>query len=173
MDFDRKAFLKEAEAVVLRGLAKGYASGAKAIPVPGNPNAKYYEYTEGPWYLRDDYEIDPVTKKSIGRVRLEHTSDEYPNRLVWAMSYGGQYEKDAVPCLKAALMANYEKGVFNFGRGLNEYVQGDYVYMIASMGPPTFEKFFAREGIVRRVGSTDYEIPKHVGGHAVWGMALV
>lgn len=173
-EFDRQAFLKEAEAVVLRGLAKGYASGAKATPVPGKPGWKYYEYAEGPWYLRDEYYVDPVSKKSCGYVVLEHDSAEYPNRLVWFMAYGGFYKKEAIPCLKGALMERYSAGVFNCGRGRLGYTDGTYVYAIQSQGKSSFERFFAHESVMlgtfRDYGGTYYE---DAGGHEVWGMALV
>ena len=86
------------------------------------------------------------------------------------MFYGGFYPKEAVPCLKAALMANYTKGIFNAGRGKDMYVKGDYIYMIAPQEPCSFERFFAREGIRNK---SDDDGLKRAGGHKMWGMALI
>ncbi len=173
-DLDRNTLLAKAKAIFCRGMAMGYASGAKGTPVPGKPNAKYFEHIEGEgdWYLRDEYEVDPVTGISYGTTRIE-----YKGRLIWIMSYGGLYSQEAIACLKGALLASYAAGEFNLGRGKHNHVHGDYIYInVMSQGHSVdpFEKFMGMEGVSRpkRSPSSNPALEK-VGGHWFWGMAMI
>ena len=166
----REALLVAARWFFCDAMVLGYASGAKATPVPGRPNGKYYEHANNLWYLRDEYEVDPVTKKSAG-----FTFIEYDQRRIWVMAYGGFYKQEAIPCLKAALMTNYTKGNFYAGRGRDGYVQYGYLYMIATGNDDRFgfERFFARERVFRSVEKDGVDVPESLGGHEVWGMSLI
>lgn len=167
--FDRQAFLKEAEAAVLRGLAKGYASGAKATPVPSKPGWKCYEYSEGLWYLRDAYYVHPVTGKSVGETRMHYCE----HHLIWFMSYGGFYKKEAISCLKGALMANYQRGIFNAGRGKDGYQESGYRYGTLSYYTNSFERFFAHESVYSsKTQSGGGTIIGSDGAHEVWAWRL-
>ena len=165
---DRNALLAEAQAFFCRGMATGsYASGAKAIPLSGDADWKVFEhYNRGrDWYLQDRYYVDPTTDKSVGETRIY-----YEHQLIWLMSYGGFYKKEAIPCLKAALMANYTKGIFNAGRGKDGYVAGGFRYNIRTQGENSFERFATHES-VRPIRVRGYLASE--GGHDVWGMALI
>ncbi len=174
---DRNGLLKEAEAVVLRGLAKGYAGGAKATPVPFRPGWKFINHDEDGWYLRDEYYVEPETGKSCGHTTLNRYVEDKIATLVWYMSYGGFYEKEAIPCLKAALMANYTKRIFSAGRGEDMHQVGNYRYIIRWRHTALFEQFSAHETIVRiDQDSKDPREPSattNMGGHDIWGMALI
>lgn len=165
---ERDNLLAEAQDLFCRGMAVGYASGAPSGLVFGDTDWKMFGYREGDWRLEDRYYISPTTGKSVGETRIY-----FERQLIWFMSYGGFYKKEAIPCLKGALMANYKENVFNSGRGKNDFVDGEYIYIIASQGPCSFERFFAREGIRRVQSAQAGTIPEHAGGHDVWGMALI
>ncbi|MSR70630.1 hypothetical protein EXS62_01160 [Candidatus Kaiserbacteria bacterium] len=165
---DREKLLAEAEAFFCRGMATdSYASGAKAHPVEDWLGWEAYEYREGDLRLVDMYTVDPDTGKSFGNTYIH-----YQGRTIWMMSYGGFYKKEATPCLKSALMANYTRGIFDMGRGQNGFADGAYIYLIGSYNPScSFERFYAREGIRQHVpGGKELE---SVGGHEVWGMAVI
>jgi len=166
----RTALLISARLFFCDAMVLGYAGGAKATPIPDRPNGKYYEHTEGPWYLRDEYEVDPITKKSAGFTFIERN-----HRRLWFMAYGGFYKKEAVPCLKAALMATYTKSDFYAGRGRDGYTQDGYLYMIATRNSDNFgfERFFAHEAVFRAEIKEGIETPVSLGSHDVWGMALI
>jgi hypothetical protein len=161
--------LQMAEAFFCRGMATGYASGAEATPIPGEMGWKRYEYREGDLYLEDRYYVDSTSGKSVGETRIYHQ-----NRLIWIMVYGGSYKKEAIPCLKAALMLNYTAGRFYAGRGRASQMRG-YQYNIRSIaGPNSFSHFSAHESImhsVKQSGAGSYL--ESDGNHDVWGMALI
>ena len=173
-DLQRFSLLTEAHAVFCRGMAVGYASGAKATSVPGKPGWKYYEYTEGPWYLRDEYYMDPDTGKSVGHVTLERRTEDGKFLLVWFTAYGGFYKQEAIPCLKDALLSNYRRGIFNASRGPSRHIKGGYCYDIYPQGSCSFERFVAHESIGHSVKqSGGGGVFAHDGGHDIWGMALI
>ena len=169
---DRNELLAEAQAFFCRGMAKGYAGGAKATLLSGDADWKVYERRNvgKDLYLQDRYYVDPATGKSVGETRIY-----YEHQLIWFMSYGGFYKKEAIPCLKAALMANYTKGDFYAGRGRDDYTQDRYLYMITTDNADKsgFERFFAREAVFRAEIKDGIETPVSLGGHEVWGMALI
>src|SRR3989344_758898 len=159
---DRNKLLAEAEALFCRGMATdSYASGAKAGLIEYWAGWKGYEYREGDFKLVDMYMVDPDTKKSGG-----HTHIHYQGRTIWMMSYGGFYKKEAIPCLKSALMANYTKRIFNAGRGQDGHVVGGFRYNIRDRGESSFERFAAHES-VRPVEARGYLASED--GHDVWG----
>ncbi len=166
----REALLVAARWFFCDAMSLGYAFGAKATPIPGRPNGKYYEHANNLWYLRDEYEVDPITKKSAG-----FTFIEYDQRRIWVMAYGGFYKQEAIPCLKAALMANYTRGDFYAGRGRDGYKHGECLYLVAAGLNEQFgfDRFFARERIFRAMEKDGVEVPELLGGHDVWGMALI
>jgi hypothetical protein len=165
---ERERLLEEAQAFFCRGIATdSYASGAKAAIISGSAEWKGYEYREGGFRLTDMYLVNPETKKSVGQTYILHDS-----KTIWIMSYGGFYKKEAVPCLKSALMESYLAGVFNAGRGRHMHRLGDCSYEISAQG--TFEHFTARERVqclVPREGRTPVYEP--AGEHHMLGMALI
>ncbi len=167
---DRDKLLAEAQAFFCRGMATGYAAGATATPVFGDTDWKRFGCREGDLLLEDRYYVNSSNAKSVGETRIYHAS-----RLIWFMSYGGFYKKEAIPCLKAALMANYTKGEFYAGRGQNEYTQDGYLYMIVTdnSGRIGFDRFFAREAIFRAGTKDGVEAPIPFGRHEVWGISLI
>ena len=163
---NRKELLADAEKFFCHAMATdSYASGAKANPVERWLGWEGYEFRDGDFRLLDMYTVNPENRKSFGNTYIY-----YQSKTIWMMSYGGFYKKEAIPCLKAALMANYSRGIFNLGRGPGEYVDGDYVYLIGSGSASSFERFSAHEGIRHKAGQEKLE---NLGGHDVWGMALI
>ncbi len=140
------------------------------MPIEGMPGWKGYEYREAYFILRDRYTVHPETRKTAGYVEIV-----YQGVTIWFMAYGGFYKKEAIPCLKAALMATYTKGDFYAGRGRDGYVQYGYLYMIATGNDDRFgfERFFARERVFRSIEKDGVDVPESLGGHEVWGMALI
>ncbi|MES2203285.1 MAG: hypothetical protein V4474_03135 [Patescibacteria group bacterium] len=163
---ERAVLLREAAVFFCKAMATdSYASSAEAHPIPEMPGWKGYEYREGDFRLLDAYFVHPDTKKSVGFTKIW-----YKRVLIWWMSYGGYYVKEAIPCLKAALLENYRNGIFNAGRARNGFRLGEYAYHIDTVGRSSFERFIAHEAIhpIKAVGFYPTE-----GGHDIWGMALI
>jgi len=70
---------------------------------------------------------------------------------VWSMSYSGKYPKSVVPFLKEALKYNYERAVFEGGRGPRIYPLtnrvGDFEYLNSTLSD-SFTSFSGREEII-------------------------
>ncbi len=170
---NRSTLLNQAQAFFCRGMTTdSYASGAPPIGTAGLPKWKGYLYREGDFRLEDTYYVHPSSSKSVGMTRIWCRGE-----MVWHMSYGGYYAKEATPCLKAALMENYRRGIFLAGRGRDLYQLGNCRYIIRPGAHRSFERFSAQESVVRiNAEARDPREPSDttaLGGHEVWGMALV
>lgn len=171
---NRRKLLKESEAFFCRSMAEGYAGGAAAMPLIEMPGWKGYVHVDGDWKLIDAYMVHPKTKKSVG-----HTYIWHQGTLIRCVSYGGFYQKEAVPCLKGALMYDYSRGIFNAGRGHNLYQVDNYRYIIRidEPKPLRFVHFSAVESIVRidREARDPRDPPETtpMGEHFICGMALI
>lgn len=99
--------------VFFEAMLNGYAAGAQKGTVAVLPGSKLVTYPEfSDWTVRDVYVVGPHGGSGGSTFIYHHESP------VWMIQYRGAYEKEAVPCLKAALRAAYEKREFWGGRGL-------------------------------------------------------
>ncbi len=116
-------FLAEMKDVFFEGMNAGYANSSKKKSVLWLPGSKTIEYIRGPWRVIDTYHVTQLSSRSGGTMIISYEEDP-----VWMMQYFGEYEEDAIPCLKAALRDAYTKKNFFGGRGPFEFVHGDFVY---------------------------------------------
>jgi hypothetical protein len=89
-------------------------------PMPG---AKANVYQHGDFKVVDSWFVTPLGRCSAGFTNIWCLGD-----LVWHMGYQGWYRDPAVPFLKSALKAAYEKGDFIGGRGPLKYGDGMFRY---------------------------------------------
>lgn len=118
-------FQDEMLRVFFKALLSGYAGTAppKKSTIAELPGSTVVTHPDGPWTVVDYYFTTPLGNRSGGTTMIWY--DGVP---VWMMSYFGEYEESALPCLKAALRATYEGGQFIGGRGPVEFSLGDYSY---------------------------------------------
>jgi hypothetical protein len=167
----RPMVLKQAAQVFCRGMMTGYVVGAPTTPSHMIPGWKGYEYREDDFRLADIYTVSQ-SGPSVGQTHLY-----YQGSLIWFMSYGGFYKKEAIPALKAALASTYSRSEFNLGRGPLVYRHENYEYILTPGDKQGFSRFSARERIVRidKEAPDPHDAPDStpMGEHEVWGMALV
>lgn len=107
------AFRLEVEEVFFEAMNKGYATDAsKKKSILWLPGSKVVKHERDSWKVVDLYHVTQLGPRSGGT-----TTVSYEGQPVWMMQYSGWYEKDAIPCLKAALRAAYKKKQFLGGRG--------------------------------------------------------
>ncbi len=117
------AFLAEMEAVFFEAMSAGYAAGQKKKSILWLPVNKTIEHKRDPWRVVDTYFVTKLGPRSGGTTVISY--EETP---VWMMQYLGQYEEEAIPCLKAALRAAYAEKEFFGGRGPGKFVCDGFVY---------------------------------------------
>jgi hypothetical protein len=106
------------------------------------PGSKTIEYLEDGWRVLDTYVVSPVSPFSGGTTIIY-----YRDLPVWMMQYNGYYHDDAIPCLKAALAANYEQKVYNGGRGPESFEHEGFHYFNAPMSNEFFGRTSGQETI--------------------------
>lgn len=162
--------LNKAQEIFFLAMLHGWPAGIKGTDVPGMPGHKETTcYVDGGrWRVTDRYLVSK-SKKSAGTVTM--WLDDEP---AWFMGYSGFYRKSEIPFLKRVLMMNYQKNVFNGGRGPS-LVAGyeltpseNLVYVNWTTG--NFEKFSSHEEVHPAIG---IGAANPLGGHDCWGMALI
>lgn len=167
------AFLAEMEEVFFEAADDGYAGNPKRSTVIELPGSVEITFTKGPWKVVDKY-----FKTSLGRRSGGGMVMSYEEVHVWMMHYGGQYEKEAIPCLKAALSAAYAEKKFFGGRGPEEFVHGEFVYHNevdrAYRADFQTSNFFRGYEKITKVGrNADGTTQKAMGWHSCQGMMMV
>ena len=145
----------------LKAMAEGWARGAEEIRLVSLNGFRAIPFQEGYLTLLDYYYVHPVSAKSVGT-----TTIWYDGAPVWSMNYGGFYRKEAIVCLKHALLKTYREPVFIGGRGPVSHMEGKLFYsnkVIAN----DFANFRGREEIV------DSTLNTKLGYHDYWGMSLI
>lgn len=117
------AFLAEMEEVFFEAADDGYASNPKRSTVIELPGSVEITFTKGPWKVADKY-----FKTSLGRRSGGGMVMSYEEVSVWMMQYLGQYDKAAIPCLKAAIHVAYAEKKFFGGRGPERFEYDGYIY---------------------------------------------
>lgn len=90
----------------------------------------------------------------------------WDDRPVWWMSYGGYYEKEAIPFLKQALVTAYMNKAFVGGRGRLSFRDPHMIY-INSPEKNDFSSFKGSEKIIEIASAST------LGEHEYWGMSLI
>ena len=143
----KQKFVSEMQEVFFRAMNTGYAATEKPkkSTIAELPGSKLIPpYIRGPWKVTDVYHVMPFSTVSGGTTMISH--EEVP---VWMMQYFGKYEKDAIPCLKAALRDAYSKKIFYGGRGEGLFLQGEFPYW-NTPSPIRFEEFAGDEHVTRQ-----------------------
>ena len=83
---------------------------------------------------------------------------------VWMMQYFGEYDKEAIPCLKAALRVAYERKEFNGGRGPNLFRYGGCVYRNFPDDVRSIPEYFSGSEEIRGTSSTARGWHRYQGG---------
>ncbi len=164
---DTPEILQHAKLFFFRGMLAGYASGAKPEKVPGMPGFKQHVFMDGDWKLLDRWCVHSETQKSFGT-----TTIWLAGQPIWTMTYGGYYLKEAIPCLKKALMDAYRREQFWGGRGMAEYALtrcSSTYYYLNEPKTITFSSFEGRESMREQHDSG----VTYLGSHKYWGMALL
>ena len=104
-------------------MLSGYASDVKKGTMSELPGSKMIPYACGSWEAVDTYLVTPLCNRSGGMTVISY--EEIP---VWMMSYFGEYDKEAIPCLKAALRHLYERENFYGWRGPDIFRHGGFTY---------------------------------------------
>ncbi len=108
----------------MNAMKAGYASKPTKGTIVELPGSKTIEYTHEKFRLLDSYIVTPQSGYSGGTIH-----EWWAAIPVWMMQFMGYYDEDAIPCLKAALNANYERGVFYGGRGPGFFLHDGYTYI--------------------------------------------
>ncbi|MEK7200530.1 MAG: hypothetical protein AAB672_00135 [Patescibacteria group bacterium] len=163
--------LKEAQEVFFEAMLDGYCGERKHSTKTSTPDGrKVITFVKGDFTVIDEYRVTPHSDKSAGTTSILFKGD-----LVWWMSYGGHYLKYTIPLLKAIMKANYERGVFNGGRGPENVRCKDVNLMnvvydateYTNVGTGDFSLFKGREEIF------DLTFSRSLGFHIYFGMSML
>ena len=114
------SYRRHAQGHFFEAMKQGYAAAPLKGAMEGMPHSKTIEYTFEDWRVLDVYQTSPISDRSGGTTTLF-----FENVPIWMMQYLGKYDKKTIPCLKAALLQNYEKEVYEGGRGPEVYHHED------------------------------------------------
>ena len=115
---------RHAMGIFFLAMQQGYAAKPERGTSPEIPGSKTIEYHHENWRVLDTYIVTPKSPYSGG------TTIVYWNEIpMWMMQYLGWYADEAIPCLKAALRANYEQDIFNGGRGPDFFEHEGFHYI--------------------------------------------
>ncbi len=136
--------------VFLEAMRAGYATSPKKGHIAELPGSKTIVYSDGPWQVTDAYIVTPLGAWSGGTTLIS-----YGGIATWLMQYFGEYEEEAIPCLKAALQKSY--GVMNEfigGRGPRHFAHDGYVYRneVSAPRPLLIPDYFRGEEEIRKRG---------------------
>lgn len=165
-------FLAELEKAFFEAMNAGYAGNSQKRSIRWLPGSKIIEHNRAPWRIMDTYLVTKLGPRGGGTTIIAY--EETP---VWMMHYLGQYEKEAIPCLKAALCAAYAEKKFFGGRGPEEFVHDGLVYRNdvdrAYRCDFQHSNFFkGYETIRRQVREPDGAPGKALGWHSYQGMMM-
>ncbi|MFA6535862.1 MAG: hypothetical protein WC250_03095 [Candidatus Paceibacterota bacterium] len=105
--------LAEIESAFFSAMSKGYIQNLPPEHTPKIPGLKTVSIAVGDLLVIDSWVTTPISKKSSGTTTISHRRCP-----VWIMHYGGWFEEDVVPFLKAALYSAYMiERKFYGGRG--------------------------------------------------------
>lgn len=117
---EKAIILEGAKQAFFKAMLDGYAGGEnrRSVKVKDEDGYTTITYTteDGKYKVVDRYCTTPLSDKSCGTTTIFFRTGLIWS-AVWWMSYGGHYPESVIPLLKAAMKANYERGVFNGGRG--------------------------------------------------------
>jgi len=122
-------FPRTAHATFMRAMKEGYASKPTKGTIAELPGSKTIEYIENNWRVIDTYVVTPQSPYSGGMTMLY-----YGPLPVFMMQYIGYYTEEAIPCLKAALKANYDVNKFYGGRGPDIFQHEGFIYTNGAEG---------------------------------------
>ena len=151
-------------AFFFEAMLKGWAGeGVKTKPcdLPGYKVFRH-ESADKRFVLVDSY---CVSGKSHNPRSAGTTTIWWDNTPVWWMSYGGCYEKEAIPFLKQALLIAYGMNEFVGGRVQISHSDGSVIY-INRPELDDFSLFRGREEVLDNCG-------RSFGEHEYWGMSLI
>jgi len=156
----RKFFFK---AMVVGWVADGEEDRSNSIP-----GLKEIHYCDGSLQLVDSFVVNSDAGKSAGQTMIFRLEKDMSPRPLWYMSYGGRYEKRAIPFLKQVLKDSYKEKLFHGCRG-PQFVDGsDMSYHNELTGETTtFSQFGGREKIV------EHRTNRMLGYHQYYGMSLM
>lgn len=119
---EKTVILEGAQKVFFEAMLDGYAGGEnpKSTKTIWHDGYTTITFINGDFKVVDHYCTTRHSDKSAGTTTIFH-SENCIWVPVWWMSYGGHYPKAVIPLLKAAMRANYERGVFNGGRGPSSF----------------------------------------------------
>lgn len=118
---DQEAAIRDA---FFAAMMAGYAGETSAKRhISALPCSKLFDFERGEYKVCDTYFTAEGSMHSSGMTIIWHKGQP-----VWTMYYQGWYEPEAIPLLKQALRANYERGVFLGGRGPKVFSQGSLKY---------------------------------------------
>ena len=155
------------QAFFFEAMQKGYASSAPRKPFPGLPGSKCitYERERHELKLADIWFAKPSSDSSHG-VTLIWVADS----LVWAMHYGGWYNRLAIPFLKRALARNYEQSIFEGGRGPTSLEGEDHTLQyLNTVEKKGFVSFRGHDRIIVTSVATDFVAGEVFGEHHYFG----
>jgi len=146
------AFHSEVQDMFFEAMTAGHASlTSPSSPAKGTivelRGSKTFTHARIPWKVVDVYLVTPLSTRSGGMTVIS-----YEGVPVWMMQYFGEYEKQAISCLKAALREAYSRDEFIGGRGPLKLVYGKYEYQNHPV-LSTFERFSGFESVTRGVGA--------------------
>ncbi len=141
-------------------LLAGYATGSEPETVcrfPGDRGTKRNLWSdEKGWIAIDEWRTSPLGDGGNGT-----TSIYCQNDLVWEMQYGGYYPDDVIPFLRQALSYNYDRSIWQGGRGPIEFVDGLLRYS-NQITHNDFAQFQGVESVERMIGDSRRDV---VGVH--------
>lgn len=168
-------FRSEMVNVFFAAMNAGYAAPTKPKKsrIAELPGSKTTTYVEGPWGVIDTYLVTPLGSRSGGMTVI--SCKDIP---VWMMQYLGQYDEEAIPCLKAALRAAYVENQFFGGRGPDEFVHGEFIYRneIDRSYRSDFQNsnfFKGYEKIQKRARDAQGAMGAVMGWHSYQGMMMI
>ena len=139
---------RHAQVFFFDAMKEGYAADSEPGTLLQVPGSKTQEYSEGPWRLLDTYLVTPLGDQSGGTTFIWY--DDIP---IWMMQYIGSYSKEALFCLKIALMENYGKNIFLGGRGPETLLYEGYLYLNQVQQNEFYGHTYGREMIISPQGS--------------------
>ncbi len=115
------------EQAFLQAMAHGWVNPRTQITeVPDMPGFKEIRHYFGDYLVVDRYVSDSRSGMSLGSTAIWLS----PNKPVWMMSYGGQYQEREIPFLKDCLRKNYlDEPKFCGGRGPRCIRGKSYTYL--------------------------------------------
>lgn len=158
----RNEILEEAEQIFLRFMAQGWPSGAEPLLLEDKTG---FLFKQGAFTFLDQWEVNESSGHSADTITIY-----YQGQLIWFMSYGGYYPKEASTLVKQALLEVYQRYQFVGGRGPTHYASGHLEYF--NQVDPMFQGFKCFSGRDRVIDRSQPSNPE-IGWHKYMGIALI